>query len=206
MIQYYSCMKKTWRSGPQRKGSDRICKTCGKSYYRPPSSPSVYCSAACMSIAFSGRISPQNIRQQVSCAFCGSAILRAPWHIKQSQKAFCTRRCFGKWKAANWTAADNPAWTGGKAYYYGENWKRQSRLARFRDGHKCRVCGKPEDKNFRVLDVHHVIPFRRFGLADYRAANSLANLITLCPSCHCQADRNVRGLRVKSSCPVQLCH
>jgi predicted HNH restriction endonuclease len=34
------------------------------------------------------------------------------------------------------------------------------------------------------LDVHHIIPFRKFGIDRYREANKISNLISLCNSCH----------------------
>ena len=50
----------------------------------------------------------------------------------------------------------------------------------------------------RSLDVHHIIPFRRFA-GDWRAANDLANLLTLCPTCHAKADAVARA--EEKSCP-----
>jgi DEAD/DEAH box helicase domain-containing protein len=50
------------------------------------------------------------------------------------------------------------------------------------------VCGTPEAG--RQHDVHHKIPFRAFTIRE--KANRLENLITLCPSCHKQAEANVR--------------
>ena len=45
-------------------------------------------------------------------------------------------------------------------------------------------------KNTRQHDVHHKVPFRT--LATREEANRLENLTTLCPSCHKQAEANVR--------------
>jgi DEAD/DEAH box helicase domain-containing protein len=49
----------------------------------------------------------------------------------------------------------------------------------------------------RHHDVHHIRPFRDFGYRAetnrlYLQANALDNLITLCPSCHHQAEAGVR--------------
>ncbi|MBK9924113.1 MAG: DEAD/DEAH box helicase [Anaerolineales bacterium] len=83
---------------------------------------------------------------------------------------------------------------------YGPEWSKIREKVRTRDGFKCQVCGTPEAK--KQHDVHHKIPFRSFirsavgeGLALQQAtqqANRLDNLITLCPSCHKQAEANVR--------------
>lgn len=75
---------------------------------------------------------------------------------------------------------------------YGPNWNKQRRLARERDGGRCRVCGAPEPPT-REHDVHHVRPFREFsyipGVNDnYQQANDLSNLVTVCRRCHLEAE------------------
>ncbi|HEY4689507.1 MAG TPA: DEAD/DEAH box helicase [Anaerolineae bacterium] len=94
---------------------------------------------------------------------------------------------------------------------YGPNWETQRDLARQRDGHRCRQCGaasprpSPAGKTsagegVRQHDVHHIRPFREFGYVrgqneNYKTANALENLITLCPACHrrVEAGRGLRG-------------
>ncbi len=71
---------------------------------------------------------------------------------------------------------------------YGPNWAAQRDLARQRDEYRCRICGAPE--NGRSHHVHHLTPFRSFS--SYQEANQLANLITVCPSCHRRVEANVR--------------
>ncbi len=77
---------------------------------------------------------------------------------------------------------------------YGPNWETQRNAARARDGFRCVQCGKPEaSSEGRQHDVHHVIPFRTFvympGLNEnYRLANDLDNLQTLCRACHARAE------------------
>ena len=82
-------------------------------------------------------------------------------------------------------AAD--AWTN-DANDYGPNWGRIREAVRARDGFACGICGLPETD--RQHHVHHKIPFRNF--ADRDTANRMENLVTLCPSCHRQAEQNVR--------------
>ncbi|GAB4500757.1 MAG: hypothetical protein Fur0035_02970 [Anaerolineales bacterium] len=90
-------------------------------------------------------------------------------------------------RAGLWTNAPNE---------YGPDWPRLRDKIRARDGFRCQNCGAPE-KN-RQHDVHHKIPFRTFlrGASDVesgrRQANRPENLVTLCPSCHHQAEQNVR--------------
>jgi len=71
---------------------------------------------------------------------------------------------------------------------YGPNWPTQRNRARARDGYRCQVCGTPEQG--RQHDVHHKTPFRTFD--SYEQANQLANLITLCRSCHRRAEAGVQ--------------
>ena len=79
-------------------------------------------------------------------------------------------------------------WTIAPIMSYGPNWNEQRRRVRERDRYRCRNCGLPETPG-REHDVHHLLPFRTFDYRpgeneNYRAANALANLITLCPECH----------------------
>ncbi len=71
---------------------------------------------------------------------------------------------------------------------YGPDWPRLRLAVRRRDGFRCRVCGAPE--NGREHDVHHKMPFRTFTSA--AEANRMDNLVTLCPTCHHNAEQNVR--------------
>ncbi len=81
---------------------------------------------------------------------------------------------------------------------YGPDWARASEAARRRDGGRCRQCGAPEREG-RKHHVHHLRPFRDFGYVPGEnrndlLANSLDNLITLCPACHHRAE-TARGAR-----------
>jgi len=77
---------------------------------------------------------------------------------------------------------------------YGPNWDVQRNAARARDGFRCRQCGKAEDPSAgRQHDVHHIVPFRSFGYfrglnENYKLANDLSNLQTLCRACHQRAE------------------
>ncbi len=71
---------------------------------------------------------------------------------------------------------------------YGPNWQAMRARARERDGFRCQNCGvKEQDAEHHV---HHKVPFKKF--ADYRQANQLSNLITLCASCHMKVETAVR--------------
>ncbi len=82
---------------------------------------------------------------------------------------------------------------------YGPNWTQQRRRALERDGYRCRTCGAlgyqsaAEEEKGALLHVHHIRPFRDYGYVpgsneNYRVANQLENLATLCPSCHRRAE------------------
>ncbi|MCO5192454.1 MAG: DEAD/DEAH box helicase [Anaerolineae bacterium] len=80
---------------------------------------------------------------------------------------------------------------------YGPNWQTQRRQALNRDSHRCRTCGAAA-KDGRTLHVHHIRPIRDYGYIPgandaYLQANQLDNLITLCPSCHRQAEASVQA-------------
>ena len=72
----------------------------------------------------------------------------------------------------------------------GPDWPEARQRALERDEHRCRHCGAAPPPS-RSHDVHHIRPWRRFGDGPgaKRRANALDNLITLCKSCHAQAER-----------------
>ncbi len=74
---------------------------------------------------------------------------------------------------------------------YGPNWPQQRQLVLERDNHRCRTCGASAEEF--LLHVHHIRPFREYGYVpgrneNYRQANQIDNLVTLCPSCHRRAE------------------
>jgi DEAD/DEAH box helicase domain-containing protein len=79
---------------------------------------------------------------------------------------------------------------------YGPNWREQRAKALARDRGRCQQCGAPERPG-RNHDIHHIRPFREFTVLvgtgqAYLQANALDNLVTLCSSCHRQAEARVR--------------
>jgi len=90
-----------------------------------------------------------------------------------------------------WLKAEkNPNWKGGYEGYYGPNWLKKRREAREREDHTCRLCGKNVVELSREPSIHHLVPFRNFGIEKYREANKLKNLISLCRSCHKKVEIN----------------
>lgn len=162
------------------------CNNCGKVIERTPYTKNLvknhYCSHKCQSEY--GRIT-------MSCTTCNKTI--KVWKSKKSytKNLFCSRKCFSEWQSVNMAGENNPSYTGGKNYY-GPNWRGQRRKARKRDNYKCQSCGINEKKLGRQLDVHHIKPFKSFNYTkennNYKEANKLTNLISLCPSCHKAAE------------------
>lgn len=73
---------------------------------------------------------------------------------------------------------------------YGPNWQQQRQKVLERDDYRCRTCGASGDVK---LHIHHIRPFREYGYVpganeNYKLANQVSNLITLCPSCHRNAE------------------
>jgi len=100
-------------------------------------------------------------------------------------------RTVAYWLAISKEAIDTLAqynlWTAAPINY-GQNWDKQRILTRERDKFTCQNCGRIEGS--QPHHVHHKIPFRQFN--SYILANQLDNLVTLCPTCHRQAEMMVR--------------
>lgn len=118
------------------------------------------------------------------CEACGKLIEEPKW----ANRRFCDLHCFGIWLSLHNAGENNPRWRGGKAPYYGKNWRKQRWRARKRDNYTCQECGITEQELDRQLDVHHIVPFREYGLERYKEANRLSNLITLCSKHHRESE------------------
>lgn len=82
----------------------------------------------------------------------------------------------------------NPNWKGGYSNRYGSGWAVARKRALERD-EVCQHCG--HDGTEYRLEVHHIIPVRRFreaSTATVADAHDLENLVTLCKRCHPRAD------------------
>jgi len=157
---------------------EKVCPACGKTFTVSPSHAGrLYCSRACLSRAR---------RVTYTCEVCGK-VREVP--ASATEKRFCSDECRLSWFASHFTGENSPHWKGGEYPYYGPNWRQQRNKARHRDGHRCRICGKHRDELPEELSVHHVVPFRQFGLDRYREANALANLLTVCRTCHLAIER-----------------
>ncbi len=171
---------------------DYICQECGKTFRLQQSLKRKYCSKSCAGkhSYVVGR-NPNPIYGK--CKQCGTQLTKVQ-HEDGTQ--FCQKKCYYSFrlglKLTDYVAAiertlDDPHYPGN---YRGPNWSHQRRNARRRDGFCCQRCGISEKDMDRQLDVHHIRPFHTFGIANYKAANVVSNLISLCRVCHQHIERN----------------
>jgi endogenous inhibitor of DNA gyrase (YacG/DUF329 family) len=156
-----------------------VCERCGKTFEKFPS----------QSIngqgRFCSRASTRN-RVELPCEQCGEVFT-----VKAAEAGtarFCSKACRFQWQRTGLVGDNNPNWKGGYSPYYGPNWRAQKRNVRRRDNYTCQHCGIAEADLRRQLDVHHIRPFREFGVERYREANAMVNLISLCDACHKRLD------------------
>lgn len=114
-----------------------------------------------------------------TCSWCGDDYRDKSGNYKHTNRTFCSMDCFSKWCQNERVGENHPSWKGGYEGYYGPSWSQNRRKALKRDNHTCQSCKSDSD-----LHVHHIRPFREFGLENHKIANRLNNLITLCEPCH----------------------
>lgn len=188
-----------WLSQHHRKRQIVYCDNCGTQLevkpYRIKRNKHHFCDRKCRALWLSehrkGKSHHCWNKVERTCEICGKKFLAWPSRVAQGLARFCSRKCFGKWKSQTTTGKNNHNWKGGNyETYYGPNWRQQRRNARRRDNYTCRRCGVTENELGRQLDVHHIIPFREFGIQRYKEANKVSNLISLCHPCHKTAEYN----------------
>lgn len=157
---------------------ERACARCGQTFAcatsRPRHGRGRHCSRDCQYAA--RREAPRGVA--VLCVGCDSVFVVPKSRLLEGRGLYCSRPC----RDQNRIREQHPSYRGGVDDDRGPNWQAQKRAARKRDRNTCRHCGRPG------RDVHHVIPFRIFGLTRYLEANTLSNLLTLCRPCHRKAD------------------
>ena len=104
------------------------------------------------------------------------------WHGKKRPEISGSNHWFYGKERLDMQGDKNPSWRGGHHKYYGPNWDFQRRKALERDHYACKKCGKTRKED--IIQVHHIMPFGEYGLENYREANKLINLISLCNGCH----------------------
>lgn len=170
------CNKKCMTEGVKR--PKQICEQCQREF-RPSKTGNRFCSLQC---AANWR---KTTRLHKICKTCGEEFIVKKGYINAM---FCSLQCSAIGTAKH--GPDNPNWNGGHDGWRGENWHEQSWQARKRDNYTCQTCGFVR-KNNPALPVHHIIPYHNFN-GDYKAANVLSNLITLCGRCHASIENSDR--------------
>ena len=156
------------------------CKNCNREIAIYPSRKDrVFCNRKCQ------REHEANQLISKICPECNQIFRVTP---SRQTDLYCTHKCY--LAVLGRGGENNPSWKGGRAHYYGPNWKEQAEKTRKRDNYTCQACGINQDNYYRQLDVHHIKSFKSFGLINYKKANRLTNLITLCSSCHIKVEYN----------------
>lgn len=123
---------------------------------------------------------------------CNKLVKRRRSLIKNDAKFFCCRQHYDFWRSKYQIGDKIYNYKGGPFdYNYGPGWNYTAEQIRKRDGYRCQSCSKTQDQEGQLLSVHHIIPFRLFGLENYALANKPENLITFCNGCHVTIENNL---------------
>lgn len=148
-----------------------VCKMCGKEFTVIKSQKGIYCSREC-----SENDRDLSKTKTFVCQWCGKEFNE--WAYRNP--TLCSNQCRSEYGGS---IRGKQLYNGGSVKSRGMNWKKQARAARKRDNYTCQVCGRNGYVHHFRVQVHHIIPFREFN-GNYESANSLYNLVSLCPSCH----------------------
>ena len=173
----------------RRAKAEHTCPKCNTVFYRPPSrrkfGRGIYCSRKCQYASLEHLKRNPEKHVELTCIGCGDGFSLAKSKLSAHKGAgkYCSREC----RDANRVGEQHPQFINGDGTYYhrGPNWQSQRRKARKRDDFTCQHCGEPGEC------VHHIRPFRYFD--DYKEANRLRNLVTLCSPCHRTADAAIQA-------------
>lgn len=174
------CKVKAIKPGPPRHGVEYNCERCGRPVYMAPSTArnprraARYC-GDCWS-----KSKPRPPKSYMrTCEHCGREYTRTG-HNQHSGLHYCSTECW--YEAVRNNPELSPTYKGGYEPYYGPNWPRQRQLALERDRHRCQSCSRAETAD-EPLEVHHIKRMKDFA-REWQEANRLANLVSLCKSCH----------------------
>lgn len=175
------------------------CDICGAEFrYYPSEKPGRFCEECIENepwrtpLDIDGEDNPRwnGGKIRLTCEVCDATIERHPSGVT-SDVTLCGRDCFETWLSESFTGEGHPNWQGGAVTPYGKGWNRVREAALDRDDYACVVCGTDADELGRNPDVHHLLPVRRFvdsPLFVEEDAHTVDNVVTLCPSCHRQAE------------------
>lgn len=131
----------------------------------------------------------------VSCENCGKEKEVYPYRLKENKNGrfFCDNSCQGIWWSNNLSGEDHPLYEGASEWStkFGAMWHKKRDKCLKRDGYMCVVCRTRHDEHIEEygfgLDVHHIIPRRKFYKDESLSideANNMENLVSLCREHH----------------------
>lgn len=174
------------------KKKEYTCKFCKNKFIDWVYRNTIFCSNICKSKYGARQPKPKARKPESfvtkSCEVCNKKYTVHKIFTEKRNSRFCSKECRAVQKSIDMTGEGNhnyiPPHLRAKPIKYGKNWKSQSSKARKRDNYTCQKCGDvwSKDKYDKKFHVHHIVSVREFD--DYRDANKLNNLVTLCPSCH----------------------
>jgi len=172
--------------GKSKQLEEKKCVNCGD-YFKPYKSFLKFCSLKCSHNYHTGNKNGMyKGKDKHNCEWCGKEYEDYPSRYKRTR--FCSEKCRREWVREFNSGENSYLWKGGNSVdYRGANWHKQRFLAIQRDDFKCVDCGITNseciEKYKFSLSVHHIKPYRSFK-NNYKEANKLDNLTTLCTSCH----------------------
>jgi len=182
-------------SGAKERTECQICETSFE--YYPSEKRGLYCPTCVETEQW--RTTPNLVgsnnprwkggKQTASCEICEETVER--WPSEFTDVTLCSGSCRSKWLADTFVGENHPNWKDTEKLAYGPGWDRIRRLAVKRDGYRCQICGITKSELGQNPDVHHIIPVRWFVKSEDHTradAHSLENVISLCRSCHRQAE------------------
>lgn len=179
---------------------DKTCEWCGGVYTvkKKREDTTRFCSQECLGKWNSRNLEghenwasgfsegEENIRWnsiEVECSYCGETHMRAKSKVEDKNNVFCDIDCHASYQSEYIVGENHPLSKNGEKISARPSKKKEIRS---RDNWKCQYCGmdneKHKEKYKGELDVHHIIPARKFS--DRERANDPSNLITLCKDCH----------------------
>lgn len=184
-----------WKGGKET----TECEICSAEFeYYPSEKKGLYCGTCVENEDWryrpdvSGENNPRwsGGERELDCDGCGAAVVRRSSNIT-GEHVFCSADCQYEWLSEAFTGEGHPNWAGGSNPNYGPGWRQAKQRALERDAHKCVLCGTTAAELGRNPDVHHIVPVRAFletPVTTERDAHYPANLASLCPSCHREAE------------------
>lgn len=173
------------------------CDNCGENFKRKQSlvkkSERHFCGMECRDESYNKdewHFGPEQNILKIECDNCHSVFEQYPSKIQRNKYNFCSKSCHYNFISKEGLRKNekNPHWSGGETQqYYGPNWEDKRERCLERDNYECLRCGISESVNKarygKSLSIHHIIPIKEFN-GDYKSANKIKNLVSLCNSCH----------------------